>query len=997
MAEAKKKKPRKTRKDKGKKRAPTYIGAYRNTSGKPTSVMEVLASGGLTGASGLPKSTKPAKSARESRMSVPNLTLMAGAMARPGYQSQIDIQEAVKKELKPIKESIRRSMEHIPEDIPPEYFDEYIRQQNEAKKKKEEKKKSKRQSKKENESLEELRNKLEEDYRIKEQGYQQSIIDSETNLANALNELQGIQQKYEVSISEGGQQKYEHNKLLETIRNATLQEEIDFLQREKESENEYERYVDELNEVSNELQHTKYQYELSVAERGQMEHQYSSLAEQMRQTQLERDQDFLQMEKNKEIQTDLMAEILSREGLSSGLHELQTESYKQQFEQAQEEGAMQREILQQQEEQIIGLQEEYKRISAELDAEKAKPPPANHLELIQKEARIKELEREKANVEKEYEDRYKQQAGELMNELKVYETELDVKNQKVLEEERKRIQLESNEKLRELERQIQEQQTFRADIEARKTQAEAIFNERINALNEKLADKQEQLNEYKGSGNYSKREVEAMEEKFKKEKEELVKEKNNIYSDMKHHKEERDKSELALRTKFRENNELRDQLLASQEEARAIEENFSQEREMLMKQTQGLEEADIENEKMFEEINRDLARESLMSMFYENELKRTAKIGTQSENELRPLSIPIQVEEPMRSPNRPPTLVLPVTEKTFVVGGQRIKVASPKYTETTPSPKVSIIGNIRKPPVRPDVQQAQEELPPKRQIVPRTTSRGRTPPRPSLPSEDEDVLDVEAQNIVIQENPLIQQAQEELKKVQEPKRQVVPRTTSKGPSALASRLMERAKLVPQEVPQEKPITPRTRRINVEKQMQREKEDTQKQIEFESKHGELNPLQKQDYVQLQLVGVNKGAAEEIVKTTPASTRERLVSYVEQTGTMFGFKQTPRKPKKQPEPTPQEQIEVINTELKNIPISKNLKTNFDTTLQNKTLDEALAENRKIREYLLKQKDNSPVFVNTTKQFRLDVNTKREKDIIEYYRTKSIENELQGSTSL
>ena len=46
----KSKKPRKQRKDKGTKRKPTYIGAYRDKEGRPTTKMEVLASGGLTGA-----------------------------------------------------------------------------------------------------------------------------------------------------------------------------------------------------------------------------------------------------------------------------------------------------------------------------------------------------------------------------------------------------------------------------------------------------------------------------------------------------------------------------------------------------------------------------------------------------------------------------------------------------------------------------------------------------------------------------------------------------------------------------------------------------------------------------------------------------------------------------------------------------------------------------------------------------------------------------------
>ena len=52
VEEVKKKKSRKQRKVKGSKRKPTYIGAFREKEGRPTTKMEVLASGssGLTGA-----------------------------------------------------------------------------------------------------------------------------------------------------------------------------------------------------------------------------------------------------------------------------------------------------------------------------------------------------------------------------------------------------------------------------------------------------------------------------------------------------------------------------------------------------------------------------------------------------------------------------------------------------------------------------------------------------------------------------------------------------------------------------------------------------------------------------------------------------------------------------------------------------------------------------------------------------------------------------------
>ena len=86
----KSKKPRKQRKDKGTKRKPTYIGAYREKEGRPTSKMEVLASGssGLTGAK-LGKSTR--------------LAGVINSMKLPQMDNILSIQQELKKQQEDLK------------------------------------------------------------------------------------------------------------------------------------------------------------------------------------------------------------------------------------------------------------------------------------------------------------------------------------------------------------------------------------------------------------------------------------------------------------------------------------------------------------------------------------------------------------------------------------------------------------------------------------------------------------------------------------------------------------------------------------------------------------------------------------------------------------------------------------------------------------------------------------------------------------------------------
>jgi hypothetical protein len=638
------KKPRKPRKDKGKKRTkkekkpkratgkPTYIGAYRDTMGRPTMAMEVLNQSGVKGgAKGISKKEeKIGRSSRQSGADIARLISMVSGQQRPQYipQTQYDkekreqdmfkkFQEDIQNDLKPLRESIlelrlRPSQPSLVPSSEPNMYSEAG-------------------ARGDVETTEE---------------YRQDLLRNAEEQSNQLKQI--LQQKEEQFTQGALWYNEQYKKQQEEMESAKL----DLAQKDLQLQG-YRQAMEEAHDLMREM----------------------TLAE---------DKDFLARERQEEELMDMAGEDILGNRQRFMEIELTAKRYEQAVNQAQEERAVDAEWYE---------GELSRRSLAEADT-------LREISSLT-ESRIAEVEAEKQKLQQAYAGLQGQTRAEsLANEERLFQlTRRGEELQVQLAEEQAAKEALRASQAEELAKRQQEQDKQSAliarlqeDIDIKKAQMEEFktsvsrskYDEDIKQLQKQLAKQEAELKYAREQASKGDKLI----VKQQMEKLGLEQALGVATTPQKGQAEERAEN-------YRETIEqMRDQF---EEERQALKAQISQaqsQRDLI--QQFALQQEEEYNQEVatsnaeFERINRELAREGLMSMFFETELKRTKKLPA-----LAPLQIPEAFDEPMRSP----------------------RMRSPKPPYTAPR-LVSVLTDIHTSPreapppqQRPDVEQAQEEEP----------------------------------------------------------------------------------------------------------------------------------------------------------------------------------------------------------------------------------------------------------------------------------------------